>query len=61
MGVIDIDLQGHLAIISNQETAFNVILVYLIEADQGVLHVPNVLLFVTALGRNDASARLKTY
>ena len=28
MGVIDLDLQGHLAVISTQETAFNVSLVY---------------------------------
>ena len=28
MGLIDLDLQGHLAIILTQETAFNVALVY---------------------------------
>ena len=28
MGVIDLDLQGHLAIISTQETVFNIALAY---------------------------------
>ena len=47
MGVIDLDLQGHLAVISTQETAFNVSLVYWPRLAKGyVLHVSNVLLFV---------------
>ena len=46
MGVIDFDFQGHLAIISNQETAFNIAIVHWSRPAKGcVLHVSNVLLF----------------
>ena len=43
VGVIDIGLQGHLAIISTQETSFNVALLYW--SGQGVSHFPKVLLW----------------
>ena len=46
MEVIDLDLQCHLAILSTQETAFNVVRVYWSRPGQGMLHVPNVLLFL---------------
>ena len=45
MGVIDLDLQGHLAI-STKKNAIQRRFCTWIEAGQGVLDVPNVLLFI---------------